>query len=314
MTETTIGIDISKDRIDVHRLPGGESRQFANDKTGLKAFLRWLNPGDEPPARIVFEATGAYHRALERRLAEAGLPVVKVNPRNARRFAEATGRLAKTDRIDAALLAKMGAVLALEARAVPSQTLSDLKQMIVARQALIKDRTAARNRAKMMTIAILKRQNAERLKQIERQLAALDAEIEAQIAAEADLAERYAILRSIPGIANVTAAFLVAEMDELGTLDHPQAASLAGVAPQTRQSGKWRGRSFVQGGRSNVRHALYMPALVAIRFNEDLKTKYDQLVAAGKPKKVAITAIMRKLVVLANALLKKKRKWTPKLA
>ncbi|MEN3794306.1 transposase [Fulvimarina sp. MAC3] len=174
MTEITIGIDISKDRIDVHRLPGGESRQFANDKTGRTAFLRWLNPSDEPPARIVFEATGAYHRALERQLAEAGLPVVKVNPRNARRFAEATGRLAKTDRIDAALLARMGAVLALEVHAVPSQTLSDLKQMIVARQALIKDRTAARNRAEITTIGILKRQNAERLEQIERQLTAMD--------------------------------------------------------------------------------------------------------------------------------------------
>ena len=314
MTEITIGIDVSKETIDVHRLPDGERRQFANDKTGLAAFLRWLDRSGEPPARIVFEATGAYHRALERRLAEAGLPAVKVNPRNARRFAEATGRLAKTDRIDAALLARMGAALSLKPCAALSQSLSDLKQMIVAREALIKDRTAAKNRAKTMTIAILKRQNADRLKQIERQLIALDAEIDAQIAAEPDLAERHAILRSIPGIANVTAAFLVAEMYELGTLDHPQAASLAGVAPQTRQSGKWRGRSFVQGGRSNVRHALYMPALVAIRFNEDLKAKYDQLVAAGKPKKVAITAVMRKLVVLANALLKKKRKWTPKPA
>ena len=314
MTEITIGIDISKERIDVHRLPDGETRQFVNDKTGLKAFLSWLDRSGEPPARIVFEATGAYHRALERRLAEAGLPAVKVNPRNARRFAEATGRLAKTDRIDAALLARMGAALCLEPCAALSQSLSDLKQMIVAREALIKDRTAAKNRAKTMTIAILKRQNADRLEQIERQLVALDAEIKAQIAAEPDLAERHAILQSIPGIANVTAAFLVAEMHELGTLDHPQAASLAGVAPQTRQSGKWRGKSFVQGGRSNVRHALYMPALVAIRFNEDLKAKYDQLVAAGKPKKVAITAVMRKLVVLANALLKKKRKWTPKPA
>ncbi|MDY8110949.1 transposase [Fulvimarina sp. 2208YS6-2-32] len=198
MTEATIGIDISKDRIDVHRLPGGESRQFANDKTGLRAFLRGVERSGEPPARIVFEATGAYHRALERRLAEAGLPVVKVNPRNARRFAEAAGRLAKTDRIDAAFLARMGVALSLEPCAVLSQTLSDLKQMIVAREALIKDRTAAKNRAKVMTIAVLKRQNAERLKQIERQLVALDTEIEAQIAAEPDLAPRLGTDRTAP--------------------------------------------------------------------------------------------------------------------
>lgn len=314
MTETTIGIDISKDTLDVHRLPGGESRRFGNDKPGFNALIRWIGAMDKEPVRIVFEATGAYHRRLERVLADGGLAFVKVNPRQARRFAEAIGQVAKTDTLDAALLARMGALLGLEPRPVPSAALSDLKELLVAREALIKDRTAAKNRAQTLTVAVLGRQNKERLSQIERQLKAIDAEIAARIAAEPDLAERHAILMSIPGLAKVTAAILVIEMHELGTLDQGEAASLSGVAPQTRQSGKWKGRSFVQGGRSRIRQALYMPALVAIRFNPDLKAFYDRLVANGKPKKVAITAIMRKLVVLANALLKKGRKWTPKPA
>lgn len=314
MTNITIGIDISKATLDVCRVPGGYTRQFTNDKPGLKALLRWMSNQDVAPVRIVFEATGAYHRLLERGLADAKLPVVKVNPRQARRFAQAVGRLAKTDRLDAAMLARMGECLALEPRPAPSVALSDLKELLICRQALVKDRTAAKNREKTLKLGILKRQNTERLKQIDRQLVVIDDEIAARIAAEPDLAARYAILLSIPGIAEVTAATLVIEMPELGTLDPGEAASLSGLAPQTRQSGQWKGRAFVQGGRVQIRKALYMPALVATRFNPDLKAKYDQLVTAGKPKKVAITAVMRKLVVLANALLHARRKWMPRYA
>ena len=314
MTDITIGIDISKATLDVCRVPGGDTRQFTNDKPGLTALLRWISAQGPVPARIVFEATGAYHRLLERGLAKAHLPVVKVNPRQARRFAQAIGRLAKTDRLDAALLARMGECLALEPRPVHSVALSDLKELLICRQALVKDRTAARNRAKTLTLALPKRQNTERLKQIDRQLAAIDDEIEARITAEPDLAARHEILLSIPGIAEITAATLVIEMPELGTLDQSEAASLSGLAPQTRQSGQWTGRAFVHGGRAQIRQALYMPAVVATRFNPDLKAKYDQLVAAGKPKKVAITVVMRKLIVLANALLRARRKWTSKLA
>lgn len=311
MTETNIGIDISKDHLDVHRLPGDERRRFDNSKAGHKALIRWIG---DTPARVVYEPTGYYHRALERALAAAGMPIAKVNPRQARRFAEATGNLAKTDALDAAMLTRMGAVLSLEARPVPSAIINDLRDLRTARNALIKDQVAAQTRAKAITLPLLKRQNAARLKQIEAQREAVDAEINTLIQGEPDLAQRFAILCSIPGIAEVSAAMLLIEMPELGSLDEKQVAALAGLAPIARQSGNWKGKSFIRGGRQQVRQGLYMPALVAIRFNADLKAKYEQLIKAGKAPKQAITAIMRKLIILANALLKKGRKWQPRVA
>lgn len=274
-------------------------------------MIAWIGKG---AIRVVFEPTGPYHGTLERALAQAGLPTVKVNPRQARRFAEATGKLAKTDRMDAALLARMGALLQLEARPVHDQGIAELKQLHIAREALVKDRTATKNRGKPLTLALLKRQNTERLKHIERQITAIETEIESRIGDDAELARRFKILTSIPGIARLTAFVLLIEMPELGTMEPGQAASLSGLAPVARQSGRWTGKAFIRGGRANVRQALYMPALVAMRFNPDMKTKYAQLVAAGKPPKVAITAIMRKLIVMANALLKAGRPWMPKTA
>ena len=311
MTETNIGIDISKDHLDVHRLPGDERRRFDNSKAGHKALIRWIG---ETPARVIYEPTGYYHRALERALVAAGMPIAKVNPRQARRFAEATGNLAKTDALDAAMLTRMGAVLSLEARPVPSGIINDLRDLRTARNALIKDQVAAQTRAKAITLPLLKRQNTARLKQIEAQREAVDAEINALIQGNSDLAQRFAILCSIPGIAEVSAAMLLIEMPELGSLDEKQVAALAGLAPIARQSGNWKGKSFIRGGRQQVRQGLYMPALVAIRFNADLKTKYEQLIKAGKAPKQAITAVMRKIIILANALLKKGRKWQPQVA
>ena len=311
MAGTNIGIDISKDHLDVHRLPGDERRRFDNSKAGHKALIRWIG---DTPARVVYEPTGRYHRTLERALAAAGMPIAKVNPRQARRFAEATGNLAKTDALDAAMLTRMGAVLSLEARPVPSGIINDLRDLRTARNALIKDQVAALTRAKAITLPLLKRQNAARLKQIEAQREAVDAEINALIQGDPDLAQRFAILCSIPGIAEVSAAMLLIEMPELGSLDEKQVAALAGLAPISRQSGNWKGKSFIRGGRQQVRQGLYMPALVAIRFNADLKTKYEQLIKAGKAPKQAITAVMRKLIILANALLKKGRKWQTRVA
>ena len=310
MTNDTIGVDISKDHLDSYRMSDGASRRFTNDRTGHKAFIAWAARLD---IRVVYEPTGAYHRAFERRLADEGLPLVKVNPCRARRFAEATGKLAKTDRLDAAMLARMGALLQLEARPVRSPILNDLKDLHMAREALVKNRTATKNRAKNLTLPILKRHNAEQLRQIERQIGAIEVEIMALIKNEPDLARRFAILVSIPGIAAITAFALLIEMPELGTLGNGQAASLAGLAPVARQSGQWTGRAFIRGGRAGVRRALYMPTLVAMRFNPDLKAKYEHLVAVGKPPKKAITALMRKMILLANALLRDDRKWTPSL-
>ena len=310
MINDTIGVDVSKDHLDAHRMSDGASRRFANDKAGHRTFIGWV---EQPGSRIVYEPTGAYHRSFERRLADAGFALVKVNPRQARRFAEATGRLAKTDRMDAAMLARMGALLELEARPARSAILNDLKDLHMAREALVKNRTAARNRAKNLALTLLKRHNIGQLRQIERQIGAIEAAITALINADQDLARRFDILGSIPGVPAITAFALIIDMPELGTLENGKAASLAGLAPIARQSGNWTGRAFIRGGRARVRQALYMPALVARRFNPDLKAKYHQLRAAGKPPKRAITAIMRKLIVLANASIREHRKWIKSL-
>jgi transposase len=308
----TAGIDMAKDRLDVCLCPDGTARHFTNDAKGHRAPIAWLS--SHAIQRIVFEPTGAYHRGLERSLATAGLPLAKINPRHARRFAEALGQLAKTDRLDAALLARFGALLEPPTRPVLSPTLDTMKELLVARQALVKDRTAALNRQKIVRSSLLRRQLAQRLRQIASHLAALDAQLQRLCLDDADLAPHLAILMSIPGIAQVTALSLLVDMPELGTLEQSQVASLAGLAPVARDSGTSRGRRTIRGGRAHVRQALSMPALVAARFNPDLKAKYQALLGAGKPAKIALTAIMRKLIILANALLRDQRHWTPKPA
>jgi transposase len=307
MNLSTIGVDVSKDWLDAHRLADGAARRFANDKTGRKALIKWIVR--TPPKCIVFEPTGPYHRQLERALDAAGLPIAKVNPRQARRFAEAAGKLVKTDRVDAAMLARMGELLELQPRPCVSETIVELKELHLARAALIKDRTAARNRAKAITLALLERQNKKRLAEIEVKIQEIDVAIEKLILDDAPLARRFEILLSIPGVSKITAFALLIEMPELGGLDGKQAASLAGLAPVERQSGSWKGHAYIRGGRAFLRQALYMPALVACRFNTDSRALYQRLVKAGKPAKVAITAVMRKLVVLANALLREDRSW-----
>ncbi|MDP9840625.1 transposase [Neorhizobium huautlense] len=312
MTDITIGADISKDHIDLYRLPNGDRLRIRNDAKGFAAMLGWI--GDTPVARIVYEPTGAYHRAFEHVMLTRNLPVSKVNPRQARRFAEATGKLAKTDRADAEMLAQFGMLLNPRLLSPDTASFAELKELHAARLALVKDRTAAKNRGKNITQPLLKRQNAARLKQIETQLAQVEQVIADRIATDESLRARFDILVSIPGLSRITAFTLLIEMPELGELDEKAAGKLAGLAPNDRQSGRWTGRAFIVGGRAIVRQALYMPALVATRFNPDLKAKYDALRKAGKPPKVAITAIMRKLVVLANALLRKQQKWIPKAA
>ena len=307
--DDTIGVDISKPTLDAFRLRTREHRQFPNDRAGCASLIRWIG---KEAVRVIFEPTGPYHRLFEASLVAARIEAVKVNPRSSRRFAEATGELAKTDRIDAAILARMGAVLNLEGRPAKTETLHDLRELGVARQALVKDRIAATNREQIAVNHVIKRQLRARLKQIGIQLKEIDAVIATLVDTDSGLSRRRDVLASIPGIGTVTAMAILIEMPELGTLDNKQAASLAGLAPMTRQSGTWSGRARIRGGRRSLRTALYMPALVALRFNPDLKQKYQALKDAGKPSKVAITAIMRKLLILANALLRDGRKWNAK--
>jgi len=305
--EDTIGIDISKDKLDAYWLSKGEHKQFDNDKTGATALALWAN-GTEV-SHVIFESTGIYHRGIETELADHEISFARVNPRQARRFCEGAGQLAKTDRVDAAMLAKMGSLLQLKADQPESETLHDLKQLATARQALIKDRTAAKARLGATTHRLLSQQMKRRINQIERDLSQIADLVDTIIVSGAELRAKADILISVPGIAKVTACAILTEMPELGKLSGKQAAKLAGLAPISKQSGKWQGKEHIQGGRATIRRAVYLPAVVAARFNPDMKAKYEQLVSTGKCKKLAITAVMRKLIVMANALLRDGRKW-----
>lgn len=312
MTQYTIGVDISKAHLDCHRLPHGEARQFTNDTSGFGDLIGWI--GSLGVERIVYEPTGAYHRGFEDAMAAECMPLAKVNPLQARRFAEACGTRAKTDKVDARVLAHMGVALQPGMWVATSKILRDLKELQIARQALIKHRTAAKNRAGSLSLPILRKQNNARLRHIERDLKTIEAAMLALIQGNTKMARTFDIVCSIPGISKITATTLLVEIPELGTLQPKQAASLAGLAPFSRESGKWKRKQFIGGGRKFLRQALYMPALVACRFNPDMKAKYSQLKKAGKPSKVAITAVMRKLIVLANTLVKADRMWVDKLA
>lgn len=306
-----IGIDVSKATLDAYCSARSEHRQFENAAAGLTSLFRWASSDG---VLIVFEASGAYHRDLERMLTRRGLAFAKVNPRQARRFAEAMGRVAKTDRLDAEMLARMGSALKLEPTKPHSEALADLRELLVFRRGLIKDRTAAKTRLKTARQVMLRRLLSQRLAQIERQLARVDSSMQAIVGSDTSLADRSDILISIPGISTTSAIALLADMPELGALSGKQAAALAGLAPVSRQSGQWQGHERIQGGRHSVRQALFMPTLCAIQHNRAVRIKFEDLVRAGKPRKVAVTAVMRKLVVLANALIRDGRKWAPEPA
>ena len=308
MTSDSIGVDISKDHLEAHRLSDGAAARFPNTSAGFRALAAWLST--EGVERVVYEPTGPYHAAFERALA-GRLPLVKVNPLQARRFAQARGTRAKTDPVDARALAEMGAALLLQPQEPLSDTLRILRELQIARQALVKDRTRLLNRLRSLELPLLRRQNRAQLTQTERQLAEIDREIRSRIGADRATARTFAILCSIPGIGAVSAAALLIELPEIGTLTRKQVASLAGLAPMTRQSGNWRGRAFIPGGRKHLRDALYMPALVAMRVNPDLKAKYGRLRASGKPAKLALTVLMRKLIEMANTLVSADREWRP---
>lgn len=227
--QDAIGVDISKDTLDAFHEGAGDYRQFANSAAGLRAFCRWASGCDR--AAIVFEASGAYHRDLERALSRQGLAYSKVNPRQARRFAEAIGRVAKTDKVDSRVLARMGAALQLAPTVALPEHVADLQELLVFRRALIKDRTAARTRLKTVRQPLLRRLLNQRLAQIERQMTAVDSAMQDIIAADPELRERLEILVSIPGISTISATAVLANMPELGQMTGKQTAALAGLAP-----------------------------------------------------------------------------------
>ena len=307
-TPSFAGIDVSKAHLDVHLHPDRSHRRFDNDKTGWRALGGWLANAD--PEGVVYEATGRYHKGLERYLGERGFPIARLDPRRARRFAEALGVNAKTDPVDARVLAQFGAFLEPAVTPLLEPALEQLKELVAARRGLVRQGTRVANKSKTVTSRLLKRQLRQSGEQVKRQITQIDVECRKIATTDPILAQRLAILMSIPAIGDVTAMTLLAEMPELGTLNDKQAASLMGVAPVARDSGAFRGKRHIRGGRGQVRQAVYMAALVATRFNADMKRKYQTLIKNGKPPKVALTAVMRKIIILANALIRDNRPWT----
>ena len=250
MPDSTVGVDISNTHLDVYVVPAGQAARFSNDAAGFKALIAWV---EWPVRSVTYEPTGRWHRAFEEALLKAGLPLVRVNPLQARRFAQAIGQRAKTNAVDARVLAQMGASVDLRPTEASSSTQRALEELQVARDALVKDRTAALNRQKQGRHRLLKQQHKHRLAQLDRHLAAIDTEIWKRLAEDEGLARRTEILTSIPGVSRVTAAGLLTQIPELGRLDAKAVASLAGLAPVTRQSGAWQGRSFIHAGRARAR-------------------------------------------------------------
>lgn len=304
-----VGVDVCKEWLDIHVLPQAESRRFGNDKVGIRQFKRMLSRLQ--PDRIVMEATGKFHRPAHRSLSGDGFAVVIVDPWRARQFAGCYGYLAKTDRLDARMLALLAAAPRPQPSAPPSPDIEALQELVNARSGAQGELTALKNRRKAADVAFLQAELCRLIGVLERHVERLDAEIERRIAAEPDLCRKAEILTSVPGIGCITAAALIAGMDELGACSGKQAAMLAGVAPIADDSGARHGRRSIRAGRPAPRRALYMAALSARRYNPALAAFAKTLEAAGKPPKVILVAIMRKLVVLANCLLAQNRLWTP---
>lgn len=309
MSAVYVGIDVSKERLDVYIHPLGECLAVANDAGGWRHLRRRL--GALAPALVVMEATSKYHRAIHRRLDAAQIPVAVVNPLRARLFAEATGRLGKTDAIDSRMLALMAERLAPRPTAPLSPEAEAVQELARARAAAVAEKTAIGQRRDVAAIAFLRRELTARHNSLERHIARLEAEIDRIVAADPDMARRREVLLSVPGIGPITAITLIAGLGELGHLSDKQVASIAGLAPHPRDSGQRQGLRRTGGGRAWLRSSLYMAAVAAIRANPDLKAFHQRLMDNGKPFKVAITAVMRKLLVLANSLIAQNRTWSP---
>ncbi len=308
LKELYTGIDVSKGRLDVFLLPEGEDFSVANDPEGIDALVERLLQEEERPELVVLEATGRYERPVATAIAAAGIAVAVVNPRQARDFAKATGRLAKTDKIDAEILARFAAAVEPPPSILPDEEAQHLQAILTRRRQLLVMLTAEKNRLLMAPKAVAKRIRAH-VKWLEKELKHTDRELDEAVQQSEVWRRNEELLRGVPGVGPVLARTLLAELPELGTITHKRLSSLVGVAPFNRDSGKMRGKREVWGGRAPVRAALYMGALVATRHNPILKEFYERLLKAGKPKKVALVACMRKLLSILNALMRDRACW-----
>ena len=307
MEKVTVGIDVSKDHLDIAVRPGGDVFVVERNAVGLDSMVERLR--QLAPHLVALEATGGFETVVAAALSAAGLPLVVVNPAQIRSFARAVGKRAKTDPIDAAVIAHFAEAIAPEPRPLPDEATQLLADLVARRRQIIAMIGAERQREKRARAKSLKQSIARLIKALAKELTSVDTDINDAVRGSPVWREKEDLLASVPGIGPVIARTLIAEMPELGQLDRKQIAALAGLAPWTRQSGQWRGKSFIGGGRVGVRCALFLGAMVAARHNPTLKPFFERLVAAGKPKMVAIIAVARKLLTILNAILRDQKPW-----
>lgn len=307
MSEEFAGIDVSKDWLDLHLLAGGDVDRVENAPDGCQALARRLSK--LPMARIVVEATGGYERLIVAELAAAKLPVVVVNPRQVRNFAKAVGRLAKTDQIDAQVLARFAWAVRPELRSLPDESEQKLRETLARRSQLIGMRTMELNRLKQTHSKRIRADVESVVAFLNQRLQAIDEDLDRCIQQSPAWQEKIDLLKTVPGIGDQTARTLIAELSPLGSSSRQQIAALVGVAPMNRDSGLHRGKRTTVGGRAAVRSALYMATLSATRFNPTIRAHYEHLRKAGKQAKVAIVACMRKLLTILNAILRDRQPW-----
>lgn len=309
MNAIFIGIDVSKDRLDVAVCPSNETESVSNDKAGIESLVKRFQ--QIRPTLIVLEATGGFERGVTRALASAELPVVVINPRQVRDFAKATGQLAKTDRIDALVLARFAQGIRPSVRPLPDELTLELRALIARRRQITEMIVAETNRLRDAAKAVRKR-IAAHICWLEVELGHADKDLDQRIRQSPIWQEHQDLLKSVPGIGPIVSRTLLAELPELGKLNRREIAALVGVAPFNCDSGKLKGRRAIWGGRASVRAALYMAALVASRHNAVIRLLYQRLLKAGKARKVALVACMRKLLTILNAMINHKTRWSDK--
>jgi len=304
--ERSIGIDISQASLDVAVVPSGAQWQVESSDAAIDALVKRL--AELQPTRIVLEATGGYELPLVAALASATLPVVVVNPRQVREFARATGRLAKTDALDAQVLAQFGAAVRPPLRPLPDAATREVSALLARRRQLVEMRSAEQHRLSRAHERV-RPSIRELVHFLDKRIKELDRELHDRLRGSPVWREKEDLLRGIPGVGPVLSTTLLADVPELGSIGHKQLAALIGVAPLNRDSGKWRGTRTTWGGRAHVRAVLYMATTIAVKHNPSVRSLYERLLSAGKPRQVALVACMHKLLTICNAIVHTKRSW-----
>jgi transposase len=302
-----VGIDVSKDRLDVHVRPSGEAFVVTRDGKGLEELIDRLR--ELSPALIAVEATGGFETIVAAAVAGAQLPLAVINPAQIRHFAQAVGQRAKTDPIDAAVISRFAEAVRPEPRPVADAQARLLAELVGRRRQIIEMLVAERQREKRADNVRVRKSLARHIKVLEKEVPEIDQDIDTLVRGSPIWREKENLLVTFPGVANTLARTFLAEVPELGTLTRRQIASLAGLAPFTRRSGRWKGKSMIAGGRASLRAALFLAALSAARFHPGLKSFYRSLLARGKPKMVALIAVARKVLTILNAMIRDNRPW-----